>query len=905
MINEQKTRMEIDQFSLEDLMRIQWELGRAQVSAEFIETWSHRHSYALRTLEHSQPTTKIRRELELLRDVSYSLYAKRHDQVLTYYAYTDVHLIAWYLGDPHAPFADLKLRALNGFFILLEDLASFETRTISKQELYHQDKQSSQVVNDRLGEIAQARTEAITWAKEFFGHTYQPPKQPQRLKSLAEYALEQNRDSLLAHLTCFPQTQCHEEVTFLRTVHLGELCFFGLQLMARQAIELLRNAQWSEAVRCLNHAYGFGELLHRSFQILNTMPESGFVDFRDMTERASAIQSRNYQLFDIHLRGVDQRKVEIFRRIRHLADLEYFAHDRFLSLRSCLQEVLSTSLGTNPQIARVLEEAKRLDKKLMSWRGFHLGFVKKYLKDVPAGTGGTSGGPYLRKFIKDGLFEDTQPDFEAIQKQFPDQPDLTEEIRILCGDIVAPPEGLRRPPQGDPKTIRTRCPADRRKFLTETASHEASTERLQLLAGSKILLILAGYPGEPAREDYLQRAKALGVHISLLDVDLERCESLHTAGLITDYVLVQKLNDSTEILRQIGERYLEWSGVTTFTEFTVELVAFLAHAWGLPGHPVKAVQQCRDKAKTRETTLHAGLPTPRFARIRKRDDLTTAGRLVRFPAILKPVSGLTSIYVSQVADLLELTHRYDEIVAESELDHIPGGPPIEMIRSIWANGMDMILEEFLEGPEVDIDFVLVGKECVYSSVTDNEYRVIGVQCGANIPSRFPPNELEQLINLAVRSTLALGFQDGVFHVEVKQTSKGPALLEVNARLGGASQYQLNLATWGVDLVDMQLLSAVGIPVRPMLAKEPLRCFATRYLTAERSGTIRNADFFVALKSDPEVLVADAWVGEGERVLGPTPGPATWLGEVTVGGATLPEADKKLVQILESIKVSID
>ncbi len=37
---------------------------------------------------------------------------------------------------------------------------------------------------------------------------------------------------------------------------------------------------------------------------------------------------------------------------------------------------------------------------------------------------------------------------------------------------------------------------------------------------------------------------------------------------------------------------------------------------------------------------------------------------------------------------------------------------------------------------------------------------------------------------ALLSLQALGFQLGVFHVEAKYTSRGPRLIEVNARMGG-------------------------------------------------------------------------------------------------------------------------
>ena len=50
---------------------------------------------------------------------------------------------------------------------------------------------------------------------------------------------------------------------------------------------------------------------------------------------------------------------------------------------------------------------------------------------------------------------------------------------------------------------------------------------------------------------------------------------------------------------------------------------------------------------------------------------------------------------------------------------------------------------------------------------------------------------------------------GVFHVELKYTSRGPRLIEVNCRMGGGPVRDVNLLVWGVDLVEEHLLTSAG------------------------------------------------------------------------------------------------
>jgi len=70
----------------------------------------------------------------------------------------------------------------------------------------------------------------------------------------------------------------------------------------------------------------------------------------------------------------------------------------------------------------------------------------------------------------------------------------------------------------------------------------------------------------------------------------------------------------------------------------------------------------------------------------------------------------------------------------------------------------------------------------------------------------PASGVDLLINCAA--------PQGVFHVELKYTARGPRLIEVNCRMGGGPVRLTNLLVWGVDLVEEHLLTTAGIPSRP-------------------------------------------------------------------------------------------
>ena len=78
----------------------------------------------------------------------------------------------------------------------------------------------------------------------------------------------------------------------------------------------------------------------------------------------------------------------------------------------------------------------------------------------------------------------------------------------------------------------------------------------------------------------------------------------------------------------------------------------------------------------------------------------------------------------------------------------------------------------------------------------------------------------------------MGFQLGVFHVELKFTSRGPRLIEVNARMGGGPVRNTNLLVWGVDMVEEHLLACCGIPLKPSVAQTPLQELAEYSINAK-------------------------------------------------------------------------
>ena len=425
--------------------------------------------------------------------------------------------------------------------------------------------------------------------------------------------------------------------------------------------------------------------------------------------------------------------------------------------------------------------------------------------------------------------------------------------------------------------------------------------RRKLLRGSKIVFVTAGYAG---KRFILERAHALGVVVIVVDSTESWSHGLVAEGIVDHFIAVD-MTDADSIPEQTMEGIAALEdeignvdGVVTFAELAIPMVARLADALGLPGNPLHAIEAARDKHKTRELMAAAKLPTPGFYKINSADDIAAAAAAVGFPAVIKPASGIASIGVLRVNDLEALQTGYRAVMKQMDAAIVTSGCMVvnqdeaaeqeakENSKS-WVN-RTIIMEQYLDGAEVDVDIVMSDGEVTYAAVTDNwpTCEPYFLETGSNSPSTLAKDQQDQLRGLCVASCRALGLTTGVFHVEAKMTSHGPRLIEVNGRMGGGPVWKTNLNVWGVDLVEEHLFASLSIPTRPPKSKEPLMAMAEMSINAPFTGVIVDDSFMAAYEADADVLYAKPLVKVGDKVVGPDQGLPSWLGEIAVRKPTL-------------------
>ncbi|ASW53284.1 ATP-grasp domain-containing protein [Plantactinospora sp. KBS50] len=353
-----------------------------------------------------------------------------------------------------------------------------------------------------------------------------------------------------------------------------------------------------------------------------------------------------------------------------------------------------------------------------------------------------------------------------------------------------------------------------------------------------------------------------------------------------DYVVGDTIVDNTDpealvaAARAIAQSR-RVDGVFCYDEGLVTPAAYVAQSLGLPGCAPEAIIACRDKHATRTALDTAGVPQPLSIGVRSLAEAEAAADKIGYPVVVKPRGLAGSMGVRLAEDAAALREGYAAATAVS----YPGVPVFDV---------SVLIEEFADGPEISIDAVFSGGECTPLVLARKQTGMAPFfeETGHDVD---PDDELlhdATIVDLLRRSHAALGFHTGVTHTELRLTSRGPRLMEVNARLGGDMIPFLGLLGRGVDVAMAAADVAAGR--RPDTDAPLHRRAAVRFLyppqdTIVEAVTVRRDRF------SPAVHSATAMANPGATLRLPPRGYIARYGRVIAVADTRAEVDAALAQ----------
>lgn len=351
----------------------------------------------------------------------------------------------------------------------------------------------------------------------------------------------------------------------------------------------------------------------------------------------------------------------------------------------------------------------------------------------------------------------------------------------------------------------------------------------------------------------LQIIKELDCRVTFFTRDLDRYLEVPGGPAYFEKYVDEIVHCETNILEELlphvhqaGAEY-PFDAFLTLAEYDVVVAAEVAVLLGLPTVSVDGVATARNKALMRRRCAELGVAIPAFRTVQTPAEAAAAAAEIGLPCVVKPADETSSADVRLVE------------TAEQAAEHV------ELIRSRVENTRgqsryhELMVEEYLTGPEVSVEVLADGDRYEVLGVTDKS--VIGqgyfVELAHSFPSSLPDKMVGAIGDLAVESLRACGFDLGMAHVEIKLTESGPKLIEINPRPAGGKITYLADRALGIKSLELVARQYLGQPLPARVVPEhPVAGAAIRYLIARpgRVVSVSGQERAAALPGVEEVVV---------------------------------------------------
>jgi biotin carboxylase/MFS family permease len=428
--------------------------------------------------------------------------------------------------------------------------------------------------------------------------------------------------------------------------------------------------------------------------------------------------------------------------------------------------------------------------------------------------------------------------------------------------------------------------------VAKTAAPELAAEPEEVVDADAATVVVVS-AGHPRKRRLYERLHAIGVRLVIVDEPGHWSQALVEDGIADRWlgapITGNPATDADTVLAALSDAGVRPDGVLTFWEDGAPVAARVARALRLPGNPAEAVDAARSKLRTRELSARVGLPTPRAVRVRSLDELYAGAADLGFPAVVKPEFGAAQVGCVRVDNFATLPGIYRLVRGAASAD----------INGIFRAGNDLLLEEYLDGVEFDVDLVMEKGECVFSSASQNwptpepSFQEQGLHC----PPDHNRRAVRRVVAFSIEAAQAFGLHTGVLHIEAKATSRGPRIVEINAGMGGGRIYEIVRAVWNVDLVEAQLRASLGLQQQLQPSRHPRCAVFNKLVYAPASGRLHAFPLADVEAGGFAEIDVEAAAAAGEMVSGPDAIFATCLAEITLRGRDLADARALAAEVL--------
>lgn len=283
-------------------------------------------------------------------------------------------------------------------------------------------------------------------------------------------------------------------------------------------------------------------------------------------------------------------------------------------------------------------------------------------------------------------------------------------------------------------------------------------------------------------------------------------------------------------------------GVSSYSDYHTEVAAKVARRLGLPGADPESLRRANQKHLLRES-LGAAPHNIRHRLVTAPDEVEQALADLGLPLIAKPPAEAISHGVRRVDTPEELRAAYTELSGMTS--SLRGQPRTGAV----------LLEQYVEGPEVSVETMTVGGVTTIFGVTSKD--LFGdpsyIECGHTFPVPLPDAERDALHAAVVHTLDAIGYDRGPCHTEVRLTPAGPRIIEANPRTPSSCMTMLVTDVTGHSPILDGWLLALGLD--PALGKVHHQGgAAVRMVYPPEAGRLSRVEGIAEAEAEPDVKV---------------------------------------------------
>lgn len=279
-------------------------------------------------------------------------------------------------------------------------------------------------------------------------------------------------------------------------------------------------------------------------------------------------------------------------------------------------------------------------------------------------------------------------------------------------------------------------------------------------------------------------------------------------------------------------------------------VAAVANALNLPGIKYEDAEAATNKIKMRMRFKENNVPSPNFLPVWSLSDAKKACKVLKFPVVIKPSDNMGARGVMRIDNMNQVADAF------------------KFAKNASPSG-ELILEEFMEGPELSIDAIIYHDEITITGIADRiiEYPPYFIETGHTMPSAMPRETLDAAVAVMKQGIRALGIHTGAAKGDIKITPNGAMIGELAARLSGGfmSAYTYPLSS-GVDL--MKAVIEVALDQEPSNLEPVMNMTAIERAIITKPGIVKKITGLEEALKIPGIKEIFINVKPGDRVSPP-------------------------------------